>query len=62
MISETMNDIYTKHDFKKKRNINVIACENTRKNEGDENKKPLPKLLPDVFNVSVYNHKLKETK
>ena len=57
-----MNDLQTKYDFKKKRNMPTLACENVRKNEGDENKRPLPKILPDVFNVSVYNHKLKETK
>lgn len=61
MISETSSDL-TKHDFKKKRNMPTVACENLRKNEIDENRKPQPKLLPDVYNVSVYNHKLRETK
>ena len=61
MISETSSDL-TKHDFKKKWSIAPVACENLRKNESDENRKPQPKLLPDVYNVSVYNHKLRETK
>ena len=62
MIPEEVNDNNTKFDFKKKCNIPTMTCENTRKNDNEENRKPLPKILPEIFNVSVYNHKLKETK
>ena len=62
MMQETSIDTQTKHNFRKKRNMPSFANENVRRNEADESKRVGGKMLPDVFNVSMYNKNMRETK
>ena len=49
-----------KRDFGKKNKNIVVKCENTQKNE--QLSRRAQSKLPDVFNISLFNQRLRETK
>lgn len=60
MISEISRQKKLKHNFAKKQKKTIVKCENTQKNE--QNNRRTQSKLPDVFNISMFNQKLRETK
>lgn len=60
MISTTTKQKKLKRDFAKKNKKIVVKCENTQKNE--QLSRRAQAKLPDVFNISLFNQRLRETK